>query len=100
MATAHARQLTGRQGDTALQVEYQADVDLLFAWIGQPEPARNVEVEPGVYVRVTPAGNRVLGIEIVDCASRFNVDPSAVDASFAERKLQEFGRAALLKTLG
>jgi radical SAM superfamily enzyme YgiQ (UPF0313 family) len=83
MAMVPAKQLTGRPSATELRFDYQADVDLLFAWVGGPEPARNVEVAPGVYVRVTPAGNRVLGIEILDCASRFHVDPSTIDAAFA-----------------
>jgi hypothetical protein len=97
MATAPARQLVGRPAGSDIQIDYQADVDLLFAWIGQPEPARNVEVEPGVYVRVAPAGNRVLGLEILDCASRFKVDPTSLDKVFVEEKLQEFGGRALTK---
>jgi hypothetical protein len=95
MAISPARQISGRPSALDVQVDYQADVDLLFAWIGHPEPARNVEVEPGVYVRVAPAGNRVLGIEILDCASRFHLDPASVDQAFVEQKLQEFGARAL-----
>lgn len=87
----------GHPNATTIQVDYQSDVDLLFAWIGQPEPARNVEVEPGIYVRVAPAGNRVLGIEILDYASRFKLEPATVDMAFVEQKLEEFGGRALAK---
>jgi len=95
--SSHSGRAIGRTEATQVQVDYQADVDLLFAWIGQPEPARNVEVAPGIYVRVAPAGNRVLGIEILDCAERFELDPAAVDMAFAEQKIKEFSAAALLK---
>lgn len=88
------------QTGSAIEMDYQADVDLLLAWIGQPEPARNVEVEPGVYVRVSPAGNRVVGIEILDCASRFQVEPSAVNPAFVEQKLRDFGACALAQVPG
>ena len=94
------QQITGEPETGDIQVDYQADVDLLFASIGPPEPARNVEVAPGVYVRVAPAGNRVLGIEILDCAARFNVDPSTVDQAFVEERLREFSGPALTKEQG
>ena len=45
--------------------------DLLFAWIGEPQAARNVEVEDGIYVRVNPETREVVGIEVIDCAARF-----------------------------
>jgi uncharacterized protein YuzE len=79
----------------ALHVDYQAQVDLLFAWIGEPQKAKNIEVEPGVYVRVLPETKRVIGIEILDCAARFQRTPESIDRSFAEAKLKEYGPAAL-----
>ena len=88
---------TTPDASATLQIDYRPDLDLLFAWVGDPEPARSVEVAPGVYVRVAPAGNRLLGIEILDCASRFSVAPTAVDAHFAQQKLSEFGAIALAK---
>src|SRR5580700_5911030 len=97
MSTPTLPQIAGRSEIGDIQLDYQADVDLLFASIGLPEPARNVEVAPGVYVRVAPAGDRVLGIEILDCAARFHVDPSTVDQAFVEQKLREFGHLALAK---
>jgi uncharacterized protein YuzE len=77
-----------------LHVEYQPQVDLLFVWIGEPQKARNIEVEPGVYVRVSDE-KRVVGIEILDCAVRFHRSPESIDRQFAEAKLREYAPVAL-----
>lgn len=85
---------TSQQG-VGIQCDYQPDVDLLFAWIGEPQAARNVEVEDGIYVRVNPETREVVGIEVVDCAARFHQDPAAVDMRFAERLLEQYRQAAI-----
>ena len=77
-----------------LHVDYQPQVDLLFAWVGEPQKARNIEVEPGVYVRVSET-KRVVGIEILDCSVRFERTPDSIDRAFAESKLKEYGPLAL-----
>ena len=78
-----------------LQCDYQPDVDLLYAWIGEPEAAENVEVEPGIYVRVSPSSRSVVGIEVLDCAARFHRDPSTVDSRFATSLIDRYRAAAL-----
>ena len=78
-----------------IHIDYQADVDLLFAWIGDPQPAENIEVEPGLYVRVSPSTRQVIGIEVLDCAERFQRDPSTVDAAFAKQLIEVFTAPAL-----
>ena len=78
-----------------LRFDYQPDTDLLFAWIGPHQPAENVEVEPGIYVRVDPATTQVVGIEVVDCAERFSRDPATIDAEFAKALIDTFTRPAL-----
>lgn len=85
--------VTPHSEDT-LHVDYQPQVDLLFAWRGHPRKARNVEVEPGVYVRISDE-KRVVGIEILDCAARFDRTPESIDSSFVEAKLKEYTPAAL-----
>jgi hypothetical protein len=78
-----------------LQFDYQTDTDLLFAWTGAPERALNVEVEPGLYVRVTPDRDRVLGIEVLDCAARFGLDPAMIDSACVQGLLERFTSEAL-----
>jgi hypothetical protein len=78
-----------------IHCDYQPDVDLLFAWIGEPQAAENIEVEPGIYIRVVPATKQIVGIEVIDCAERFQVDPASIDARFAESLMARFTPAAL-----
>src|SRR6266436_7578813 len=78
-----------------LRVDYQPDVDLLFAWLGHPKPAENIEVESGVYVRIDPQTQQVVGIEVLDCAERYQMDPASVDATFAQQLIEVFTRPAL-----
>lgn len=86
---------TASQQAVGIRCDYQKDVDLLYAWIGDPEAAQNVEVEEGIYVRVSPRTRRVVGIEVLDCAARFHQDPSAVDERFAESLIERYKDAAL-----
>ena len=53
------------QHAVGFRCDYQPDVDLLYAWVGEPVVAENVEVEPGIYVRVSPTSRQVVGIEAV-----------------------------------
>jgi hypothetical protein len=76
-------------------VNYQPQVDLLFAWVGEPQQARNVEVEPGVYVRVAAESSQVIGIEILDCAARFDVPPESINRAFVKAKMDEYAAPAL-----
>jgi uncharacterized protein YuzE len=94
---AHNRSKMAKQSAEAVGVryDYQPDVDLLFAWIGEPQVAENVEVETGIYVRVIPATKQVVGIEVVDCAERFQTDPATIDAKFAEALIGRFTKPAL-----
>lgn len=83
------------QQSVGIKCDYQADVDLLYAWIGEPQAAENIEVEPGIYVRVVPATKQVVGIEVIDCAERFQLQPASIDAAFAEKLLARFTAPAL-----
>lgn len=83
------------QRSVGLKCDYQPEVDLLFAWIGDPEPAENIEVEPGVYVRIAPSTGTVVGIEVLDCAERFGREPASIDTGFAETLLARFTEPAL-----
>lgn len=78
-----------------VQFDYQPEVDLLFAWVGDPQPAENIEVEEGVYVRVLPNAKRVVGIEVLDCATRFRRSPESIDVNFAQHLLNEYSPRAL-----
>lgn len=91
---AYMRQLFSRAAD-GYRVDYQPEADLLFAWLGEPRPADNVEVEPGIYVRVLPDTQEVVGIEVLDCAERFGRKPQTIDASFAASLVEKYRAAAL-----
>jgi len=52
-------------------------------------------VEPGIFVRVSPATRSVVGIEVLDCAARFHLDPKTVDVRFAESLIERYRAAAL-----
>lgn len=83
------------QQAVGLRFDYQPETDLLFAWIGQPQPAENVEVEPGIYVRVIPASKQVVGIEVLDCAERFQREPASIDGAFAKALIDAYTVSAL-----
>jgi uncharacterized protein YuzE len=86
---------TSMQG-VGVQIDYQPDVDLLFAWIGDPQEAENIEVDEGIYVRIAPATQQVIGIEVLDCAERFQQEPSA---EFAKQLIERYARPALQRFL-
>jgi uncharacterized protein YuzE len=79
---------------TDLKVDYYRDNDRLYAAIGQPQAALSVEVQDGVYVRVTPA-RQVCGIEVLDCSTHFRVDPDEIDQAFVSGLLERFSSQAL-----
>ncbi|OFW12994.1 MAG: hypothetical protein A3H29_13190 [Acidobacteria bacterium RIFCSPLOWO2_02_FULL_67_21] len=83
------------QRSVGIRCDYQPDVDLLFAWVGDPQPAENIEVEPGIYVRVASSTGQVIGIEVLDCAERFGHEPDRIDAAFAKALLARFTAPAL-----
>jgi uncharacterized protein YuzE len=82
--------------EETLRFDYQPEGDLLFAWLGEPQAAKNIEVEPGVYVRVAET-KRVIGIEILDCAARYDVSPKAITAAFVEDKIRKYSQPALAR---
>lgn len=75
--------------------EYDRDADILLAWYGCPRPTENIEVERDLFVRVDPTSATAIGIEVIDCAARFNKAPSAINATFAEYLLQRYADRAL-----
>jgi hypothetical protein len=88
---------SGNDSVDHIHIDYQPEVDLLFAWVGEPQAAENIEVEPGVYVRVLPNAKRVVGIEVLDCATRFRRRPEAINAAFAHHLLTEYSARALAR---
>ena len=76
-----------------VHVDYDRDLDLLFAWIGDPQPAVNVEIRPGFAVRV--ANGRAIGLEAVDCAAQFNRQPTQINRAFVQSLLAEYGPQAV-----
>jgi hypothetical protein len=87
------RRIFSRTADE-FRVDYQSDADLLFAWSGEPRATDNVEVEPGIYVRVVPGTQEVVGIEVIDCARRFHVSPESIDSSFVAKLVDRFRDSA------
>ena len=82
--------------DGAIRLSYEREYDHLSVWIGGPTVADNVEVEPGLCVRVSRADRSVVGLEVIDAAYRFHKDPSILETpAFALTLLQQYGPRAV-----
>ena len=78
-----------------LQLKYEQEYDLLSVWVGGPQVADSVEVEPGLCVRFSRDDHRVVGLEIVDAAARFHTNASVLRTqAFAQSLLERYGHAA------
>jgi uncharacterized protein YuzE len=87
--------------EAPLRLKYEPDYDLLSAWLGTPQVADSVEVEPGLLVRISRETGKVVGLEIVDVAARFDVDPSRVrEESFVQGLLRNYASKALAAYAG
>jgi len=91
----------GRNHDNAppastgrVHFKYDPGTDLLFAYVGANEPSFNVEVEPGVTVRISQASGRTVGLEVPDCSALFRVAPAAITRQFARELLEQYGPVA------
>lgn len=80
-------------GKGRVHVDYDRDNDLLFAWVGEPQPAVNVEIRPGFAVRV--ANGRAVGVEAVDCTALFSRQPNQINRAFVQSLLAEYGPKAV-----
>lgn len=50
----------------AISFEYDPQEDLLFAWVGDPQPAITQDGECGIHLRLDPDSYRIVGFEVVD----------------------------------
>jgi uncharacterized protein YuzE len=81
--------------NSAIRLKYEREYDLLSVWVGAPQIADQVEVEPGVCVRVSERG-AVVGVEVVDAAARLATDAATLETpAYAQRLLDKYGRIAL-----
>lgn len=79
--------------DDRLHLAYDSKDDLLMAWIGAPEVADSVEVEPGFAIRVSRESHRVVGLEVIDASVRFKRDASSLqNHSFVRSLLAKYER--------
>lgn len=91
-----AQMKTNPRDPQMLRLKYEPDFDLLSVWVGQPQIVDNIEVEPGICVRVSRDHQRVVGVEIVDAAARLEKDATAFKSqSYAQRLLNKYGQMAL-----
>jgi len=82
--------------EQALQIDYDPDVDILYASIGPPRAATTVEIESySVFVRICPKSHQVVGIEIFDCAKKFKVTHDQITKSFVEDLITRFSPEAM-----
>ena len=82
--------------DGGIRLKYEPEYDLLSVWLGSPEPADNVEVEPGFCIRVSRSSHRVVGLEVVSAAARFQKDKRVVGTpAFARSLIERYGPMAL-----
>ena len=84
-----------RGGGGALTYTYDADLDYLIGHIGEPRPCLNVEVPPGVVIRISQDTHEIAGLEVVDCTALFGKKPIAVTHDFVANLLDTYGPQAL-----
>lgn len=83
---------TAMPTDSAVRLKYEPEYDLLSVWVGEPQPVDQVEVESGVYVRVTRDDHRAVGLEILEAAARFHKDADGIrNPAFARSLLNRYG---------
>lgn len=69
---------SGRPSDQSVRLKYEPEYDLLSIWLGAPQPVDQVEVEPGVYVRVSRASHAPVGLEVIEALARLQTDSTAM----------------------
>jgi hypothetical protein len=77
-----------------VHLKYDPATDLLFAYVGDNEPSINVEVDPGVTVRISKTSGRAVGVEVPDCSALFHIKPAAITRQFARDLLARYGPIA------
>jgi len=53
-----------------IQYHYDRDVDVLYASIGKPKPARSIEKENGTIIRVDPMTGKIVGFTVIHYMKR------------------------------
>lgn len=82
--------------DSGIRLRYEREYDHLSVWVGAPTVADNVEVEPGVCVRVSRADRSVVGLEVIDAGHRFHKDQATLEnPAYARTLLQQYGPRAI-----
>ena len=74
-----------------LYTNYDSDADFLLARFGTPTEADTVVADGDVAVRLSRETGEPVGIEVVDCAAKFQMDPSTITAAFARELLARYG---------
>lgn len=79
--------------DDDLSLKYEAQYDLLSVWLGGARPVDNVEIEPGVYLRISRADGHVVGLEMLEAAARLHKHPNSLkNPSFAKNLIAKYSR--------
>lgn len=82
--------------DRTIRLRYEAEYDHLTVWVGGPQVADQIEVESGIYVRVSRDDGRVVGLEVIDAATKLHKDANTLqNPSYARTLLQDYGPRAL-----
>lgn len=80
---------------SAVRLKYEPEYDLLSVWLGDPQPLDQVEVESGVYVRVSRESHLAVGLEILEAGARFHKDEEGIrNPAFARTLLEKYGPKA------
>jgi uncharacterized protein YuzE len=58
-----------------LKLSYDANNDVLYCSFGEPHEAYSVETEDGVFIRLNPETDFVVGITITDFFKKFTEHP-------------------------
>jgi len=61
-----------------LKVNYDPTGDVLYVSFDDPRPARSVEIEDGVFLRLDPDSEQPVGFTVVDFYKRFSEHPDNI----------------------
>lgn len=85
--------------DQSLQLDYDARGDVLYASIGEPQPALSVEIDTDILLNYVPTSPQVVGITILYFLKHFpNVQAQPFQAhaiTVVEGLLQKYPAAPL-----
>jgi len=73
--------------ELSLSFQYDRDADVMYFTMGAPREAISEEVADGVFKRLDPESNEVIGVTIIDFAKRASGDLSPISVKTTPAEL-------------